>query len=76
MEMVISFNIVLAEIFPGGPEMKMHLRPSRVETVQTVEKREKGERRSYGAGMLDGRKPTDTIETNLDQAFTSKKKAG
>ena len=43
MEMVISFNSVLAEIFPGGPEMKMHLRPSRVETVQTVEKREKGE---------------------------------
>ena len=76
MEMVISFNSVLAEIFPGGPEMKMHLRPSRVETVQTVEKREKGEWRSYGAGMLDGRKPTDTIETNPNQAFTSKKKAG
>ena len=46
MEKAIYFSIVLVEIFPGGQEMKMHLRSSRVETVQTVEKREKGERRS------------------------------
>ena len=43
MEMVNSFTSALED--PGGPEMKMHfnLRSRREETVQTVEKREKGE---------------------------------
>ena len=73
MEKANYFSIALVEIFPGGQEMKMHLRSSRVETVQTVEKRErKGEWRSWGAGMLDNKNIAQNMETRLDQAFTSK----
>ena len=52
MEKAIYFSIVLVEIFPGGQEMKMHLRSSRVETVQTVEKRERERKGSEGVKGL------------------------